>query len=177
MEQCEQEACYISHCQIGGVYGEGYGANRKESVQQAALDIIHRMDLATEEDIKELKDKKVEVVKEESGGVEEVPKDIKDLPPMTENKQYLRGNYRGALQEFLSKAKIVTKLNFSTRDEDAGDARIFITTCKAERGNYEDGVGHASTKKAAIHFASLDFMLKMGLLTMEEHLAKHPDQV
>jgi len=169
----QEESIYTSRCVVKGIHGEGYGATRKEAVQLAALDIIVKMELATEQEIEEVKSGFTGEKAQGIGGKEEV-KDIKDLPPLVENPSYLNGNYRGALQEYFQKAKIRAQLTYHTRDEMSGDAKVFITTCKASGGKFEDGVGHASTKKAAVHFASLDFMLKIGLLTMEEHLEKHP---
>jgi len=170
----QEESIYTSRCVVKGIQGEGYGATRKEAVQLAALDVILKMELATEQEIEEAKSAATSD-KAEGGSGKEESRDIKDLPPLVENQSYLNGNYRGALQEYFQKAKIRAQLTYHTRDEMSGDAKVFITTCKASGGKFEDGVGHASTKKAAVHFASLDFMLKIGLLTMEQHLEKHPD--
>jgi len=170
----QEESMYTSRCVVKGIHGEGYGATRKEAVQLAALDVILKMELATRQEIEEVNSGFTGEKAEGNGGKEEA-KEIKDLPPLVENPSYLCGNYRGALQEYFQKAKIRAQLTYHTRDEMSGDAKVFITTCKASGGKFEDGVGHASTKKAAVHFASLDFMLKIGLLTMEEHLEKHPD--
>jgi len=173
MDHGEKDSIYTSRCIVNGIHGEGYGASRKEAVQLAALDIILKMELATEKEIEEAKHADVDD-KDDGSGKEDAPS-LKDLPPLIDNRSYLNGNYRGALQEYFQKAKIRAQLTFHTRDEMSGDAKVFITTCKASTGKFEDGVGHASTKKAAVHFSSLDFMLKIGLLTMEEHLDKHPD--
>lgn len=174
MEHGEQDSIHTSRCVVKGIHGEGYGASRKEAIQLAALDVILKMELATEQEIQEAKNGPINDEAGGGSGKEEAP-DLKDLPPLIENPSYLNGNYRGALQEYFQKAKIRAQLTYHTRDEMSGDANVFITTCKASSGKFEDGIGHASTKKAAVHFASLDFMLKIGLLTMEEHLEKHPD--
>jgi len=173
MDHGGEDQIFTSRCVVRGVPGEGYGASRKEAVQLAALDVILKMELATEKEIQEAKNAPIDDRNDGSG--KEEPPDLKDLPPIINNQSYLNGNYRGALQEYFQKAKIRAQLTFHTRDEMSGDAKVFITTCKASSGKFEDGVGHASTKKAAVHFSSLDFMLKIGLLTMEEHLEKHPD--
>jgi len=174
MEYGEQNTLYISRCQWRTTNGEGYGTSRKEAIQQAALDIIQKLGLATEEDVKKYSKEIVPADKEKPKKKDPVP--IKDLPKVTGNKSYLNGNYRGALLEYLQKAGIVARPIYTMREEETEDkTKVFIATCIAKEGNFEDGLGHASAKKAAIQFASLDFMLKMGLLTMEEHLAVHPD--
>jgi len=92
-----------------------------------------------------------------------------------ENQCYLNGNYRGALLEHFQQSFIMAKLSYATQEDLSEGARVFISTCRADGGKYEEGIGYATSKKAAIHYASLDFMLKMKLLTMEEHLERHPD--
>jgi len=173
MEYGDQNSLFISRCRWRGTDGEGYGSSRKEAVQQAALDIIKKMGLATEEDVKEYTKETPETDKKPRKK-ERVP--LKDLPKVTENKCYNNGNFKGTLLEYFQKAGIVSRPSYTTREEMTEDnTKLYIATCIDKEGNFEDGLGHASSKKAAIHFASLDFMLKMGLLTMEEHLEKFPN--
>jgi len=168
MEYGEQDTLYISRCTQRGIHGEGYGSTRKEAVQQAAIDIIQKMGLATEEDVERNNRKSAEII-------EQVQRNKKvDKPRILEFKSYQSGNFRGALLEYFQKVGIPARPSYATSEDTVDDGtKIFITTCAAG-DKYESGIGHASTKKAAIHFASLDFLLKMGLLTMEEHLEKHP---
>jgi len=174
MEYGDKDTLYISRCKWRTIDGEGYGSTRKEAIQQAALDIIQKLGLATDEDVEKYTKEIVATDKERPKKKEPVA--IKDLPKVTENKSYNNGNYRGTLLEYFQKAGIVSRPTYTTREEVTEDnTKVFIATCISKEGNFEDGLGHASSKKAAIHFASLDFMLKMGLLTMEEHLEKHPN--
>jgi len=175
MEYGDQNTLFISRCKWRTTDGEGYGTSRKEAIQQAALDIIQKLGLATDEDVEKYT-KEIVASDKEKPKKKRDPVPIKDLPSVTGNKSYLNGNYRGALLEYLQKAGIVSRPTYTTREETTEDnTKVFIATCISKEGNFEDGLGHASAKKAAIHFASLDFMLKMGLLTMEEHLKVHPD--
>jgi len=174
MEYGEKDTLFISHGKWGSTEGEGYGSTRKEAVQQAALDIIQKMGLATEEDVEKYTKQSIATDKAKSKKKGPVP--LKDLPKVTENMSYNNGNFRGALLEYLQKAGIASTPIYTTREETTEDnTKVFITTCKDKEGKFEDGLGHASAKKPSIHFASLDFMLKMGLLTLDEHLEKFPN--
>jgi len=173
MEYGEQDTLYISRCTEQGIEGEGYGATRKDAVQQAALDIIKQMGLATEEDI-EINKKRKSTADEKLKRSKPTMK--KGHPRIIEFKSYKSGNFRGALLEYFQKVGIAARPVYITREDMVTDGtKVFISTCSAEEEKFEEGIGHASTKKAAIHFASLDFILKMGLLTMEDHLARHPN--
>jgi len=99
--------------------------------------------------------------------------------PMTENKQYLLGNFRGALQEYLSKKYPGEKLEFETEiQEPSTKPPVFIATCKAVETEIDRlkelvGTGHAASKKAAVHFSALEYMLKLNLLSAKQHFKIH----
>jgi len=105
---------------------------------------------------------------------------------MTENTAYRSGNYRGALQEHLDRAGKCTNLTFGTSEEskDTSDnSHVFVSVCKVQKLDDrevpegmdigKEGTGHASTKKQALQFAALDLILKMGLVSAEEHQKIH----
>lgn len=99
---------------------------------------------------------------------------------MIENKQYLLGNFRGALQEYLSKKYPGVKLEFETEvQEPSTKPPVFIATCKAVGAAEIDklkelvGTGHAASKKAAVHFSALEYMLKLNLLSAKQHFKIH----
>jgi len=98
---------------------------------------------------------------------------------MIENKQYLVGNFRGALQEYLKKKYPDVKLEFATElQEPSTKPPVFIATCKAVGAEIDKlkelvGTGHASSKKAAIHFSALEYMLKLNLLSAKQHFKIH----
>jgi len=81
---------------------------------------------------------------------------------------YLRGNYRGALQEYCHQRD--ASITYET-DVDLNDSNLFITTARTV--GYEDdtveGTGRAPNKKAAIKAAALDLIFNLGLVSKEEH--------
>eukprot|EP00495_Collosphaeridae_sp_1-RS-2012_P005514 TRINITY_DN4939_c0_g1_i1.p1 TRINITY_DN4939_c0_g1~~TRINITY_DN4939_c0_g1_i1.p1 ORF type:complete len:112 (-),score=22.13 TRINITY_DN4939_c0_g1_i1:144-479(-) len=98
---------------------------------------------------------------------------------MIENKQYLLGNFRGALQEYLNKKYPDVKLEFETEvQEPSTKPPVFIATCKAVGAEIDKlkelvGTGHAASKKAAVHFSALEYMLKLNLLSAKQHFKIH----
>jgi len=103
----------------------------------------------------------------------------KKMGLMTENKQYLAGNFRGALQEYLSKKYPAAKVEFETeKQESATNMPVFISTCKVLGGENERlkgmvGIGHAASKKSSVQFSALDYMLKLNLLSAKQHTKIH----
>jgi len=101
------------------------------------------------------------------------------MGPMIENKQYLVGNFRGALQEYLTKKYPEVKLEFETElQEPSTKPPVFIATCKAVGAEVDKlkelvGTGHAASKKAAIHFSALEYMLKLNLVSAKKHFKIH----
>jgi len=103
----------------------------------------------------------------------------KNIKPIIENKQYITGNFRGALQEYLAKMHPGATLKFNTELlQSVSQSVVYLSTCtltveQNERFNKLVGTGHASVKKSAVHFSALDIMLKMKLLTEAEHFQVH----
>jgi len=101
------------------------------------------------------------------------------MGPMIENKQYLVGNFRGALQEYLKKKYPEVKLEFETElQEPSTKPPVFIATCKAVGAEVDKlkelvGTGHAASKKAAVHFSALEYMLKLNLVSAKKHFKIH----
>merc|ERR1719233_984470 len=97
---------------------------------------------------------------------------------------YRTGNYRGALQEYFQRRPdcgIVT-LEFDTEEEPRRsnrEPRVFLAHCRPigyEEEGDEVGVGWAAKKKDAVQFAALDLILKLKLITVEDHKRLHPEE-
>lgn len=108
------------------------------------------------------------------------PKTMKPVRDIKESMAYKKANFRGALQEHFQRCpdgKDV-KLVFATTEREKGappHKRCYISTCKLVYKEQEiNGMGHAPAKKASIQFAALDVILKLGLVTAEEHQEIHP---
>jgi len=104
----------------------------------------------------------------------------KEMKPIIENKQYVTGNFRGALLEYLAKAHPGVTLKFETELlQNISQSMVYIAKCKAftdQNKRFKElivGTGHAAVKKSAIHFSALDFMLKLNLLTEAQHFQVH----
>jgi len=103
---------------------------------------------------------------------------------MTESHQYQNGNFRAALQEHLDRGGKTANLTFNTTEqpqEDKKAPKVFISKCKLQSvkdatpvPTTDEGIGHAGSKKKAMQYAALDLILKMGLVTAEQHLKLHP---
>jgi len=103
-------------------------------------------------------------------------KKLRSMKPMIENDQYLNGNFRGALQEYLSKKSKGVTVEYKTEFLLPDDKPPYhIARCKAigEKAESFVGYGHASLKKNAIQFASLDYMLKLNIITIAQHNKVH----
>jgi len=113
------------------------------------------------------------------GAVKPKRKKKTKMGPIIENKQYLIGNFRGALQEYISKKYPRQKLEFETElQEPSTKPPVFIATCKAVETEVDKlkelvGTGHAASKKAAVHFSALEYMLKLNLLSAKQHFKIH----
>jgi len=109
----------------------------------------------------------------------EILKKKKEMKPIIENKQYVTGNFRGALQEYLVKMHPRVTLEFETEMlQPSSQSLVYVAKCKAVANQNESfsklvGTGYAAVKKSAIHFSALDFMLKMKLLTEAQHFQIH----
>jgi hypothetical protein len=171
---------FISTCKAGEVTATGEAGTKRKAIQQAALAVIEEMKLITAAD---------KIASSEKNTDEKIkPKDPpppkkKEKKPIIENIQYLKGNFRGALQEYLASYHPGVRLQFETEVQQSPRSRLFIAHCKpvALSGSLDEqfvdlvGIGHATSKKSAIHFSALEFMVKMNLLTEAKHFEIHHD--
>lgn len=158
-------------CKAGDETGTGEAGTKKHAYQLAALDVIQKLMLipvehhgpTTLDPYKKLTVKPPQQIKK---------KDI----PMVENKQYVMGNYRGALQEYFVKNHPGVKLGFemgSSLQEGSLTSR-FIATCKVNGSTDEkftkiEAIGSAISKKSAIQQSALQFLLKLELISADNH--------
>jgi len=97
---------------------------------------------------------------------------------VTQNAEYLKGNFRGALQEYIYSLPQGNDLELSFSSKLHDDGVRFSTLCNPFTlwGATYTGKGLAMTKKESIHNAALNVMLTMDLLTPKEHKKYHPTQ-
>jgi len=148
------EACKLT--------GRGRGPTKKKSIHMACLDILQKLGVVPEKTMRD-------TMAIPSKGFEPV------LPvkSIVENPNYLKGNFRGALNDYLLKQQPDVNLLFESKVVLVEKQPVYVTTCRAHRGEFT-GCGHAAKKKRSTQLACLDFMLNIGLLTREQHLEKHP---
>jgi len=144
---------FITVCEAGELSGEGCGISKQKSKSMACLDIIQKLGLVP-----------VELHVDTMARV--LPKNPKRVKPLLENGNYLQGNFKGLLQEYLAMNDPEDELIFKT------SSQVYVTTCRTKNGKYQ-GRGEAPAKKKSVHLACLDAMINMGLLTKEQHLGKH----
>jgi len=145
---------FLTLCEAGELSGEGCGMSKQKSKSMACLDIIQKLGLLPEE---------LHV-----DTMARVPaKSRKRVKPLWESGNYLHGNFKGLLQEYLAINDPEDELIFET------SSQVYVTTCRTKKGKYK-GRGEAPLKKKSVHLACLDAMNNMGLLTKEQHLGKHP---
>lgn len=114
--------------------------------------------------------------------------------PVSSSIAYIKANFRGALQEYFQRVPDGKNANvmFVTQENDmikppemapvklpgqnqTRKTKCYISTCKVTWGQQEwTGMGHAPAKKASVQFAALDVILKMQLVTPDEHRKVHP---
>jgi len=93
------------------------------------------------------------------------------------NQRYKDGDFRGALQEYLETGVLkYDKVEERVRDGEGAATAVFLSKCRIE-GTEMEGLGFGSNKKQAIQFAALDLLIKLKLLTPEEHLEVHPESL
>lgn len=162
---------FISTCTAGSITAKGEAGTKKQAIQLAALAVIQEMKLIPAHEFRPTK-----VSAQERRRPQSLPpcKKKKEKKPIIENQQYLSGNFRGALQEYLMKHHPGVQLEFETKLEESAKSRLYIANCKVIGSTDEQlkgtvGAGYSVTKKSAIHFAALDFMQKLNLLTAAEH--------
>jgi len=152
---------YISTVEACNLIGRGRGPTKKKSKHMACLDILQKLGVVPEEIMRDTM---------AIQGLEPVLLPVKSI---VENPHYLKGNFRGALNDYLLKHLPDVNLLFDSKVVLVEKQPVYVTTCRADRGEFK-GCGHATKKKKSIHLACLDFMLNMELLTKEQHLEKHP---
>lgn len=95
---------------------------------------------------------------------------------ITESLSYKTGNFRGVLCEYFQKTpdgKDV-KLQIETNPKQKDNPNFYATVKLTYRGVEYTGKGYAPHKKACVHFAALDIMLQLQLVTPEELLETPP---
>jgi len=95
---------------------------------------------------------------------------------ITESKSYKTANFRGVLLEYFQKApdgKDV-KLDIEVKPKTNDNPNYYATVKLTYRGVDYTGKGYAPHKKACVHFAALDIMLQLKLVTPEELLQTPP---
>merc|ERR1712060_260055 len=101
--------------------------------------------------------------------------------PIIENQQYLSGNFRGALLEYLVRHHPGSKLEFKYEQKKNPPQSLFIAHCTVVGPGgstvepYKDkvGTGFGASKKRAMHFAALQLMIQMNLLNEATHHSIH----
>jgi len=95
------------------------------------------------------------------------------------NQRYKEGNFRGALQEFLTTGKLkYDEVEERVRDGEGAATAVFLSKCRiegSEDAEELEGLGFGSNKKQAVQFAALDLIIKLKLLTPAQHLEVHPE--
>jgi len=149
-EKLDGNHMFITVCKAGELSGEGCGISKQKSRSMACIDIIQKLGLVPEE-------LHVDTMAREPA---KHPKRVKPI-------NYLHGDFKGSLQKYLAINDPEDELIFNTSNQ------VYVTTCRTKKGKCH-GRGEARTKKKSIHLACLDAMINMGLLSKEQHLAKHP---
>jgi len=144
------ESEFISNCKAHKITGAGRARTKKQAIQLAALDVIVKMGLVPAEG---------STRRCASNALEVVPNTIS---PMSENDQYKRDNFRGALLEYFQKLGREVSIVFETTPQFPGR---FISTCRLD-GNVCTGT--AGSKKRSIQLAAFDLICKLKLLSIEE---------
>jgi len=145
----DTENVFVSTSKVDEVVGVGRARTKKQSIQLAALDIIVKSGLASHEESKQQCD-----LNNFYGS--------KVIVPITENGQYKRDNFRGALLEYLHKLGKVDNPVFETTSP---PPHRFVSTCTVDGTS---GTGEAGSKKKAIQLAAFDLICNLGLLPSEE---------
>jgi len=153
---------YLGTCEAGGKVGKARAKSRKEAIRLACLDIIQQFDLVPKETFVDTMALDLPTPKQ------------KKIRPIIEYTSYLRGNYKGALDEYARKHFRPRKLIFKFDHFCEGDEKVYVASCTTIKGKYV-GRGRSNHKKRSAHLACLDYMLKSELLTKEQHLEKHPN--
>jgi len=146
----DTENVFVSTCQVDEVVGVGRARTKKQAIQLAALDIISKVDLVSDKGSKRHCSRNDLDVR------------TNEVVSISENEQYKRDNFRGALLEHFQKLGREQNLIFNTKRQ-LPDR--FISTCSIKENL---GTGTAGSKKKAIQLAAFDLICKLKLLSCEE---------
>lgn len=102
----------------------------------------------------------------------------KEIKPMIKNDQYKIGNFRGALQEYLAKISKLITVEYEAERELNARTNYHVARCKVVGGHPEKfeklvGCGWATSRKNALMYSALDYMLKLKILTKDQHSKNH----
>jgi len=164
-----KKTIFIASCKVGMETGKGCGSTWKYSKKMACLDIIQKFGLVPKEKMRD-----VMAIPERFPKPKKKKRKKKPMQPLIERKVYLQGNFRLTLQQHLQVSNPGAKISFEHKEETCETGMVHTTTCKVDKLEYE-GVGRAKNRKKSIHLSCVDYMLKMGILTDDEHSKKHPD--
>jgi len=164
-----EDQLWVTTCETGKETGRGLGATKKRSMGMACLDILQKLGLIPKEKITDV----MSVPKTLPSPKKKKPKKSKPVIPLVERKVYLEGNFRCALHQYLQRSNFDVKLIFEHKLVRCETRTLHITTCKTEGLEYE-GCARSMNKKRSMHLACVDYMLKMGILTKEQHFKMHP---
>lgn len=146
----ETENVFVSTCKVDKFVGVGRARTKKQAIQLAALDIFSKIDLAPN-----------------NGSERRCPRNDLDtgsnvVVSISENEQYKRDNFRGALLEHFQKHGCEDNVVFNNTQQLHNG---FISTCSIKENV---GRGIAGSKKKAIQLAAFDLICKLKLLSSEE---------
>jgi len=160
---------YVSTCKVesdkGSLSGRGRASTKKKSKQMACLQIIQKQSLVPEK-------MKVDTM---SVTLPQPPKKkAKPIKPIIEYNSYLRGNFKGALEQYLRRNAVGFKVSQESLCRRRNKMEYeFLTTCTGSNGKYKS-TGLHQYKKKSVQLAWLNLILVMKLITKEQHLEKHP---
>jgi len=160
---------YVSTCKVesdkGSLSGRGRASTKKKSKQMACLQIIQKQNLVPEK-------MKVDTM---SVTLPQPPKKkAKPIKPIIEYNSYLRGNFKGALEQYLRRNAVGFKVSQESLCRRRNKMEYeFLTTCTGSNGKYKS-TGLHQYKKKSVQLAWLNLILVMKLITKEQHLEKHP---
>jgi len=160
---------YVSTCKVesvsGSLSGRGRAKTKKRSRQMACLHIIQKQGLVP----------KKMIVDTMAVSLPPPPtKEAKPIKPIIEYNSYLRGNFKGALEQYLRRNAVGFKVSQESLCRRRNKMEYeFLTTCTGSNGKYKS-TGLHQYKKKSVQLAWLNLILVMKLITKEQHLEKHP---
>jgi len=159
---------YVSTCKVesdkGSLSGRGRASTKKKSKQMACLQIIQKQSLVPEK-------MKVDTM---SVTLPQPPKKkAKPIKPIIEYNSYLRGNFKGALEQYLTRNALGFKVTQRCEWIRTENGMEHLTTCTGSKGKHK-GRGSHKLKKKSVQLAWMHFILDMKLISKEQHQEKHP---